>query len=185
MTLTNSGSAALAISWIGLTGANAGDYAQTNTCPLSPARSRSAPAARSRPPSPERSGARTAAISVADDAPGSPQTVALSGTGTAPAVGLTPSSVAFGNQLIGTTSPAQDATLTNTGSAPLTISSIGLTGTNAADYAQTNTCPLGPSTLAASASCTISITFTPGAGGSRTASVSVADDAPGGPHRSR
>ncbi len=183
VTLTNSGTAALTISSIGVTGANAGDYAQTNTCPLSPSTlAVGASCTISATFAPSASGARSAAISVADDAPGSPQTVALSGTGTAPAVGLTPSSVAFGNQLIGATSPAQDATLTNTGSAPLTISSIGLTGTNSADYAQTNTCPLGPSTLAAGASCTISITFTPSAGGSRTASVSVADDAPGGPH---
>ena len=73
-------------------------------------------------------------------------------------------------------------TLTNSGTAPLTINSIGLTGANAGDFGQTNTCPLAPSTLAVGASCAISATFTPTATGGRTASVSIADDAPGGPH---
>ena len=100
----------------------------------------------------------------------------------APAISFSPTSLAFGNQTVGTTSPAQNVTLTNSGTGPMTISSIGLTGANAGDYAQTNTCPLSPSTLAAGASCTISGTFTPSASGSRSASISVVDDAPGSPH---
>ncbi len=73
-------------------------------------------------------------------------------------------------------------TLTNSGNAALTIASIGLGGANAGDFAQTNACPLGPATLAAGASCAISVTFTPAASGSRTATLAVADDAAGSPH---
>src|SRR5205823_220093 len=70
-------------------------------------------------------------------------------------------------------------TLTNSGTGSLTISSIGLSGTNAGDFAQTNNCP---STVAASASCTISVTFSPTATGTRSASVTITDNAAGSPH---
>jgi len=99
----------------------------------------------------------------------------------APAVSLTPASLTFASQPLGTTSAAQSTTLKNTGNAALTISSISLTGANAANFARTTTCPVSPSTLAAGASCTISVTFTPSASGSRTASVTIADDAAGSP----
>jgi hypothetical protein len=48
--------------------------------------------------------------------------------------------------------------LTNTGNATLTINSYTFTGSNPTNFAQTHTCG---STLAAGASCTISVTFTP------------------------
>jgi hypothetical protein len=94
---------------------------------------------------------------------------------------LSPTSLSFNNQNVGTTSAAQTVTLTNSGNGALTISSIGLTGTNAGDFAQTNTCPISPSTLAANANCTINVTFSPTAPGSRSASVSITDNAGGSP----
>src|SRR5437773_1528296 len=106
-------------------------------------------------------GARSAAVSVTDNAAGSPQTVSLSGTGTTSAVTLSPSSLAFVYQQVSSTSPAQNTTLTNSSSAPLTISSISLTGANTGDFNQTNNCPLSPSTLAVNGSCTLTVTFTP------------------------
>jgi len=99
-----------------------------------------------------------------------------------PAVTLTPAGLTFASQTVGTTSSAQTSTLQNTGTAPLTISSIATGGTNATDFAQTNNCPTSPSTLAAGASCTISVTFTPGASGSRSGTVVITDNAPGSPH---
>src|SRR5207253_430701 len=130
---------------------------------------------------PTAAGSRTASVSVNDNAAGSPQTIALSGTGTAPGVSFTPTSLTFASQQVSTTSGAQGVTLTNSGSTALTISSIGITGTNSGDFAQTNTCPISPNTLAASGTCTINVTFTPTAAGSRTASVSVNDNAAGNP----
>jgi len=110
--------------------------------------------------------------------------VALSGTGVtpAPAVSLTPSSLTFSSQAVGTTSAAQTVTLKNSGTAALTINTIGMSGTNAGDFAQINTCPISPSTLAAGASCSISVTFTPTATGTRSASLSITDNASGSPH---
>src|SRR5439155_755564 len=130
---------------------------------------------------PTATATRAAALAVTDNASGSPQTASLSGTGTASAVSLTPSSVPFGNQPVSTTSAPQAVTLSNTGSAPLTITSIALGGTNPGDFGQTNNCPISPSTLAASTICTINVTFTPTATTSPAASLAVTDNASGSP----
>ena len=184
VTLTNTGSMPLTITSVGITGTNSGDFAQTNNCPLSPSTLAAngtctinvtfAPAA---------TGVRSAAVSIADNAPASPQTVSLSGTGTAPVVSLTPTSMSFGNELVGTASAAQTVTLTNTGSMPLTITSVGITGTNSGDFGQTNNCPLSPSTLAVNTSCTVSVTFTPTAMGPRAAAVTFTDNASDSPEQ--
>jgi hypothetical protein len=182
--VTNSGNAALALGGIGIAGTDAGDFAQSSTCPVSPATlAAGASCTVAVTFSPTGAGSRTASVSLTDNATGSPQSVALTGTGgtPTPAVTLTPSSVSFGAQKVGATSAAQAITLKNSGTAPLALTGVSLSGTNAADYAQTNTCPASPSTLAAGASCTISVTFTPAAAGTRTASLNVADNAPGSP----
>ena len=123
---------------------------------------------------------RVGSITMTDDASNSPQTVALSGIGVGPAVTLSGGSL--GNQLVTTSSTAQMVSLTNSGNAPLTISSIAIGGTNSGDFAQTNTCPGSNATLAANANCSINVTFTPTATGSRTASIIIMDNAPGSPH---
>jgi alpha-tubulin suppressor-like RCC1 family protein len=96
-------------------------------------------------------------------------------TPASPAVTFDPTWLAFANQVVGNSSAAQTVTLTNTGNAALTIASVTTTD----DFARTSTCGL---TLAAAASCAISITFTPTAGGTRSGSLSVASDAAGSPH---
>jgi hypothetical protein len=175
-TLDNAGTGALSISSVTITGANPGDFAQTNNCGSSlPAGST---CTFSITFTPAASGSRTALLSVADNSAGSPQTVSLSGTGTAAAVSLSPASLSFGNQSVNTKSGIVTATLTNGGSAALSLSGIALTGANPGDFAQTNTCG---SSVAAGASCTISVTFDPTAGGSRSASVSFTDNANGSP----
>jgi uncharacterized repeat protein (TIGR01451 family) len=179
VTLTNSGNAALTIAGITVTGTNPGDFAQTNTCPASLAAGANCTITVTFKPT--LAGARSAAISIADNAAGSPQTVSLTGTGTtatAPAVTLAPTSLTFASQTVGTTSPSQAVTLTNSGSAPLTITGITVTGADAGDFAQTNTCP---ASLAAGANCTITVTFTPTLAGARTGAISIADNAAGSP----
>jgi len=95
----------------------------------------------------------------------------------APVVSLSPSSLNFGNQQTGTTSAAQTVTLTNTGGATLTISSISVTGV----FGQTNGCG---ATLAPLGSCNISVTFSPAATGAASGTLSVSDNASGSPHTS-
>jgi len=176
VTLTNTGSASLSITSIIVTGANSADFSQTNTCGTS--LTAGANCTISVTFTPAATGSRTASVSIADNTPGSPQTVSLSGTGVAPAVSLSPASLTFATLFVGTRSSAQTLVLTNTGTASLTISIINLTGANSADFGQTNTCGTG---LTAGANCTISVTFTPAAAGSRSALVSITDNAAGSP----
>src|SRR5205814_10058488 len=87
---------------------------------------------------------RSATLTVTDNASNSPQTAGVSGTGTM-FPSLSPSPVPdFGNQNLGSTSAAQAVTLSNPTATALTITSIGFTGTNPGDFAQTNNCPLSP-----------------------------------------
>jgi Abnormal spindle-like microcephaly-assoc'd, ASPM-SPD-2-Hydin/HYDIN/CFA65/VesB-like, Ig-like domain/Cep192 domain 4 len=173
--LMNTGTAPLTISSILATG----EFAQTNDCPVSPATlAVGAGCTITATFTPASAGARHGAVTFTDDAGASPQVLSLSGTGTAPAVTLNPASLSFSPQGVGTTSAAQMATLTNSGNAPLTISSIVSTG----DFAQTNDCPISPATLAASASCTLTVTFTPAAIDIRRGGVTITDNAGGSPH---
>lgn len=181
ITVTNNGSAVLAISSIGIAGANPSDFSQTNTCPIAPSTlAINATCSISVVFQPTAAGPRSAAVSVADNASGSPQTVALTGTGTAAGVSLTPSSLTFAglNPGSGPSAP-QTVTLQNTGTGPLTISSVAITGANPSDFAISgNNCPVGPAaTLNPGNSCLINVTFNPTATGSRSASLSVSDDA--------
>jgi hypothetical protein len=93
-----------------------------------------------------------------------------------PALTLTPASLTFPPQAIGTTSSALQATMTNTGGAPLTFTSIGRPG----DFYGSHQCPL---TLQPGASCTITVTMTPTAAGPRKGNVVITDNAPDSPQR--
>jgi photosystem II stability/assembly factor-like uncharacterized protein len=174
VTLTNISTTALTITTIAITGTNAGDFAQTHTCGTSLAAGASCTFSVTFKPA--ATGTRSASLSVTDNAPGSPQLVPLSGVGTT--AKLSPTSLSFGTVTVGTTSAAKTVTLTNVGTAALTISSIAITGTNAGNFLQTHTCG---ASLAAGASCTFSVTFKPTATGARSASLSVTDNAPGSP----
>ncbi len=92
----------------------------------------------------------------------------------AAAANLTAYSLTFGSLAVGTTSTPRDIILINGGGATLNISSIVATG----NFAQTNTCG---GSVAAGASCTISIKFTPSTSGALSGSVTLTDNALGGP----
>jgi hypothetical protein len=174
VTLTNTGNAALTISGISIGGTNSSDFSQTNTC--GPSLSAGAACAISVFFTPSASGTRSGSLSVSDNAAGSPQTVALSGTGAAslPIATLSPSVLTFATEAPGTTSTSQVVTLTNSGSASLTILNISASG----DFGQTNNCG---ASLAVGGHCAINVTFAPTVGGTRTGVLSVSDDAAGTP----
>src|SRR6184192_1397439 len=182
ITLTNTGTAALTITSFAASGDFAATSTGANACPTSPATlAAGANCSINVTFTPTASSIRTGTLSVADDASGSPQTVALSGNGTAPAVGLAPMSLDFGNQLLATTSAPMTVTFTNTGTAALTVNSFAASGDFAATSTGANACPTSPATLAAGANCSINVTFTPTASSIRTGTLSVADDASGSP----
>ena len=174
VTLKNTGTASLTITSIAITGTNAGDFAQTHTCGSSLAAGASCTISVTFKPT--ASGTRSAALSVTDNAAGSPQKVTLSGIGTT--AKLSPTSLNFCTVAIGTTSAAKTVTLTNVGTTSLSITGIAITGTNTGDFAQTHTCG---TSLAAGASCSINVTFKPTASGTRTATLSISDNGGGSP----
>jgi hypothetical protein len=91
---------------------------------------------------------------------------------------FSPPRLNFGRQTVGITSSVQVSTLTNTGDATLVINSIGLTGTNKGNFAETNNCG---TSVPAGSSCNITVTFTPSSTGTKTAAVSITDNAPNSP----
>jgi hypothetical protein len=110
----------------------------------------------------------------------------LNGTGiTAPAVSFNPTPIDFPATSAGATATAVSTVLTNIGNAPLTNIVISLAGTDPGNFAfsGTNNCPTAAgSSLAAGASCTISVNFSPQAGTTNySATISVADNATGTP----
>jgi len=118
-------------------------------------------------------------VVITDDAPGSPQNVALTGPIVTSATGrLSPPSLDFGEQAVGTTSAPRVVTLTNllngVSTVPLGIISVQTNG----DFAVAqNSCP---ASLPAGSSCTLAVAFTPSAAGSRTGTLSIFNNAPGG-----
>ena len=92
---------------------------------------------------------------------------------------LSPTSLSFGTVSSGKSSTPQTATLSNTGTTPLIIISIGFTGANPSNFVQTNTCPSPSSSLAAGKSCTISVTFN-SSGKAATANLTVTDNTQAG-----
>ena len=188
VTLTNNTNAAItftsAIAYNGNPPANppvpSTEYAATNTCGGSIPFGATNTCTVSVTFNPSVAGPRPATLVLTDGDSTSPQNIALSGIGAipTPAVTLAPTSLTFGNQALNTTSPAQTVTLTNTGTGSLTITAIGTSG----DFAQTNTCGTLPAMLAASANCTISVTFTPTAAGTRMGTLTITDNAAGSPH---
>jgi FG-GAP-like repeat/Abnormal spindle-like microcephaly-assoc'd, ASPM-SPD-2-Hydin len=175
VTLMNTGTGPLNLS-VAVTGTNSTDFPQTNNCPSSLAIGASCQINVSFAPS--ANGPATASLSLTDNAPASPQTVALSGSGGLAAMQLSPAILDFANEAVGNTSAVQSVTVTNVGYSTTNITSISVVGTNASDFSETNTCG---STLAAGANCSISVTFTPAAMGARNAAVNIADDAPSSP----
>ena len=146
VTLTNTGRAALSVSSI----TTSGDFTQTNTCGSSVAAARNCVITITFKPT--AIGARTGTLTVNDGV--GTQTASLTGTGITP-ITISPASRAFGSVVIGQTSAARTFTITNreTVAMPITVASTNT------EFAQTGC----GSSLAAGASCTASVTFTPAA----------------------
>jgi hypothetical protein len=162
LTLMNPGTAPLHVSSVSLSGPNASDFSFTNNCtaPVAPGPNCTI----SLVFTPTAAGQRIANLMIADDAPGSPQTVALTGTGIAlvPALSFSPPVPSFPATTQGTSSAPQTLTVTNSGNAPVQVSSVSLSGSNASEFSLTSNCtaPLAPTT-----SCAISLVFSPVASG--------------------
>jgi hypothetical protein len=123
-------------------------------------------------------GAMSGNISLVSNAPTSPTSVGLTGTGIAATftLGISPASLSFGNVTTNTSSATQNVTITNTGNSNVTISQITLNGSS---YFMTG--GTAPVTLSPLQNLTLTIQFSPTAAGSLPGSISIVSNASGSP----
>ena len=178
VSVSNSGSATLTFSAFTLAGSAAADFIQGGTCTSTGSLAVGASCSVTFSFRPSATGARSATLTLTSNANNGAALLSLAGTGAAlatPSVSLVPASLAFGNQTVGVTSTGRSVTLNNNGSGALLISGIAATS----GFAVSHNCG---ASLAASASCTLTSSFTPTVAGAATGSISVVSNAPGSPH---
>ncbi|MBI3668537.1 MAG: choice-of-anchor D domain-containing protein [Acidobacteria bacterium] len=127
--------------------------------------------------SPTAAGNVTGSISLVSNAPNSPATISLSGSGvaTAPGISVNPSSLPFGDVIVGGNA-SQNVTVSNTGNSSLTITQANVNG---AAFSTTGLSV--PLTLNPSQNASFSVRFRPTAAGNATGSVSLVSNAPNSP----
>ncbi len=126
--------------------------------------------------SPTSAGSVTGSISISSNAPGSPATIALSGTGVQGQLTANPSSASFGTVVIGNNN-SQTINLTNGGSAAISITQATATGAGFSISGM----PTLPMTINAGSSKTFNAVFAPTSSGSVTGSISLISNAPNSP----
>lgn len=165
ITLLNSGRFSPTITVIG-------DFAQTNNCGT-PTVAAGRGCTINASFTPTGVGARTGSLTITDNETGGSQVVSLSGIGNGPLVVISPDRLVFHNQVTGTTTAPQVVTITNHGNAPLSITSITVSG----DFSQTNNCG---TTLAVGSTCSITVTYLARVPEVRHGAVTITDNAAGG-----
>ncbi|MFO1324906.1 MAG: choice-of-anchor D domain-containing protein [Burkholderiales bacterium] len=172
--VTNTGAAEVMVGSV--TSSNGAEFPITTTCTTVGAGATCTISIRFKP---SDVGLRTGTVTVTSNGVGSPQTISVSGQGTAPAgpgqLSL-PATVTFATQAVGTTSAVKTLTVTNVGTSPVTVS--GIVSSAPTEFAVT---PQNCATLAAGASCTIDVTFKPAAAGARAATITVTSTGTGSP----
>ncbi|MCX7072255.1 MAG: FG-GAP-like repeat-containing protein [Gammaproteobacteria bacterium] len=170
VTLTNTGNAPLSISSIVTTG----DFRQTSTCGTSVAPSGQCTISIIFKPT--AIGTRTGETRITSNAATSPDLISLSGTGKGlvPAIKTNAPSYNFGNVKVGAASPDRALIITSSGTGPLEIRSIAVSG----DYSGSHNCPRF---LDAGKTCTLTGRFKPKATGSRPGSITITTSAPNSP----
>jgi trimeric autotransporter adhesin len=174
VTVSNTGNSAVTFTSI----VTSGDFAGATTAQCPSIAVDAAPCVFQITFKPTATGTRTGTIAFTDNATGSPQTVTLTGTGTGSAatIGISPTSLTFASQNVGTTSASQAVTVSNNGGVALTFTSIVTSGDFAgATTAQCTNIPVEGEP------CVFSITFTPTATGTRTGTITFTDNATGSP----
>jgi hypothetical protein len=173
VTVMNAGTAPLQISGVATTG----DFSETNNC-VGTLPAGGAVCTINVSYTPTVLSNETELLSITDNAAGSPHLVSLTGTGVTgiAQVQFSPTSLVFQPTTLNTTSAPQIVTMTNNGETPLTVTNIATTG----PFAETNTCPSYPFTMAVGGSCSFSVTFTPTGTGVLKGSLTVTDNVTSG-----
>lgn len=162
LTIQNNGTAPLLISNMAATG----DFAAAGNCANVPAGSYCSVTVTF---TPSAVGSRSGTLTLTDNAGGQSQSISLTGNGTEASAVLSPGALAFPSTLVGASSPALTATLTNSGSAAISGISVSLLG----DFTETTSCT---ASLAPGASCTFSVAYAPTVAGAESGILTVSDN---------
>jgi uncharacterized repeat protein (TIGR01451 family) len=181
VTLTNTGIVPLTITNAALGGPNLGDFTLAyGVCPsASPTAAVIAPGGSCTLNvsfAPTKVGTRTATLTVTSDAINGTLNGSVTGNGISPTTGFSPSSVTFTGQYVGTSSAPQTITVSNSGTATLTVSAVAIAGANAGDFSVS--APALPFSIAPGSSATLMVTFAPanGPAGARTGILNLTDN---------
>lgn len=184
VSVQSNGGQALSISSITLSGIDPLQFAVTDTCHAPTVIQPGNFCSISLTFAPTAPGLQQATVMIADNAPGSPQSIQLTGTAInppppAPAVTITPNPVSFPTITQGTTSNPIVVTVKNIGNAALNISSASVGGNNVSDFTTTSSGCTGA--IAPQATCTVTAIFAPLAAGERTETFTITDNASDSP----
>jgi uncharacterized protein DUF6801/HYDIN/CFA65/VesB family protein len=177
VTVENTGGAALGINGVSITGADAGSFMETNDC-TSVASGESCTVDVTFMPTGE--GARNAALEIQSDDPDTPTaSVALMGQSVLapePTLAVDPESVSFGSVTVGT-SKDSSVTVSNEGTAALSITGVTVGGANGSEFFESNDC----TNVAPDESCSVDLTFTPAGEGSKSGTLTIQSNDPTNP----
>jgi len=178
ITVTNTGNSAVTFGAVTLSGSGASSFTvKTDTC-ANASIAAGLKCSIGVEFTPQTAGALSAALSLSSNISSTPATVALSGTGTGAGASLSVAKLTFPSTSKGTKAAMQSVTLTNKGTAALTLNGTGegitITGADKSSFTQGNNCG---ASVAALKSCTITVTFDPAATGSLSATLAIADNA--------
>jgi uncharacterized repeat protein (TIGR01451 family) len=181
VTLFNSGNSPLTVSSATVGGANPGDFIITANSCLSNAIPPGSSCGISLVFAAGALGSRTATLQIVGNSTNSPFLVSLTGTGATnvPAIQISPTSLFFGDQVVGTTSIVQQVTVTNTGVGSLSITNVAFSGGNFGDFVLTNVTCLGVP-IAPGGICVIGVEFAPVTSGVRASTLGIFSNAGSG-----
>jgi hypothetical protein len=172
----------LRITAVGVSGASRGDFTKVADTCTDAALQPSKGCTISMKFMPVAQGMRTATLRISDNAEGGLRDVLMTGIGTFPGIVCNPAQLYFASRTIGSRSAAQSVTCTNSGTAPLRITAVTVSGENAGDFIKAeDNC--GTATVAPRESCSIVISFGPQGRDTRNGILTINDNAGGSPHK--
>lgn len=172
-TLTNNGAGTVNISSTSLSGPDQGDFSLSNNSCQGAAVDPNNTCSVDITFQPSSNSSESASLDIADDDPSSPQSVPLSGTGVADQFSVAGGPLDFGDQRVGTTSPNQTVIVTNNTDYAANPANANVTGANSGDFGASG-CSGSVSGGNSNNTCTVDVDFTPGATGTRNATLNVA-----------
>ena len=173
--ITNTGNGTLHISSITKSGSNAGDFAFTSATlpiPVAPGATTTINVTFT----PTAAGARSATLNITNDATANPATIALTGTGGIPTAVFSPNPLTFSAQNVNTSAPLT-LKISNTGDGSLVVTAAVVSGPNFGEFVLA---PTTIPTIAPNSFQNVTVTFTPTAAGTRSATLTLTDNTAGG-----